>query len=159
VNTLLQADDFAFEIAGDNTSNLYYESLWSQTKELTEEMFSRASHSLAELLYTAWIRAGRPYIKPISLPEDKFSKQKEVSISPNPVKNEAIISFNKLCSEEFSLKLYDISGRSAFISKISFHSFPDNKFHLNTSNLAEGSYYLVLQDKETRIAEQILISK
>ncbi len=61
-DSVLNADKHSFEKAGNEYSDLYYQELWNQTQGFTKELFSGASESLAELIRTAWIEAGRPRI-------------------------------------------------------------------------------------------------
>jgi hypothetical protein len=62
VGILLKADSQAFEQAGKQYSAGYYETLWKKTNLFTEKLLEQSSKTLAELIYTAWIEAGRPAI-------------------------------------------------------------------------------------------------
>ncbi len=59
-DSLLNADKFAYEKANHEYNDLYYETLWNQTKGFTNKMIAGSSKSLAELIRMAWIEAGRP---------------------------------------------------------------------------------------------------
>lgn len=59
-DSLLNADKVSFEKAGHDYTDLYYQTLWNQTQGFTKKLISGASKSLAELIRTAWIEAGRP---------------------------------------------------------------------------------------------------
>lgn len=59
-DSLLNADKYAFEKANHEYSDLYYHTLWAKTKGFTNKMIEGSSKSLAELITTAWIEAGRP---------------------------------------------------------------------------------------------------
>jgi len=61
-DSLLNADKLSFERSGGEYNDLYYESLWSLTQGFTKRLFSSASQSLALLIKTAWIEAGRPRV-------------------------------------------------------------------------------------------------
>jgi len=61
-DSLLNADKLSFEISGGEYNDLYYQTLWNQTQGFTKKLFSGASKSLAELIRTAWLEAGRPRI-------------------------------------------------------------------------------------------------
>ena len=61
-DSLLNADKLAFEKAKKSYSFNYYPTLWAQTKGFTLLMIENSSKSLAELIRTAWIEAGRPRI-------------------------------------------------------------------------------------------------
>lgn len=70
VDSLLIADNQAFEIAGKTYNSTYYNSLWEKTGRFTNNLLEESSKSLAILIYTAWIEAGRPEI-PVGLDKSK----------------------------------------------------------------------------------------
>jgi len=65
VGLLLQADKQAYEHGGKEYHDQYYESLWGKTSLFTIKLLQESSKTLAELIYTAWIEAGRPKIPEI----------------------------------------------------------------------------------------------
>lgn len=62
IGTLLQADSRAYEKAGKQYNEIYYESLWNETRLLTNQLLHESSKSLASLIYSAWLDAGKPKI-------------------------------------------------------------------------------------------------
>ena len=62
-DSVLIADKSACEMANNSYSDVYYQYLWKYTKGYTIELFRNASKTTAELIYTAWIEAGRPEFK------------------------------------------------------------------------------------------------
>lgn len=65
VGLLLQADSRAYEQAGRAYNNIYYENLWDKTSLFTGKLLEEASKTLARLIYTAWLEAGKPKIPEI----------------------------------------------------------------------------------------------
>lgn len=63
VDSIISADNYAQKISSDLKSKEYIDALWYKTKGFTVELFKGASHSLAELIYTAWVEADKPKIK------------------------------------------------------------------------------------------------
>ena len=61
-DSLLVADKLAYTEAGGEYSKIYYQSLWKNTKGFTNILIAGSSKALAELIYTAWIEAGKPKI-------------------------------------------------------------------------------------------------
>jgi hypothetical protein len=61
-DSLLHADSLAYKKARNGYSYDYYPTLWAHTKGFTDMMIEDSSKSLAELIRTAWIKAGRPRI-------------------------------------------------------------------------------------------------
>jgi hypothetical protein len=66
VSSLLQADSQAYELAGKQYNEIYYESLWAKSNLFTIQLLEESSKTLAGLIYTAWLEAGKPKI-PIRL--------------------------------------------------------------------------------------------
>ena len=63
---LLLADKQAYEQAGNQYNEIYFESLWSKSNVFTIQLLEESSKTLASLIYTAWLEAGKPKI-PASL--------------------------------------------------------------------------------------------
>jgi hypothetical protein len=61
-DSLLLADNLAYTAAGKEYSDLYYQNLWKSTKGFTIKLLEDSSKSMAALIYTAWIEAGKPKI-------------------------------------------------------------------------------------------------
>lgn len=59
---MLQADTRAFDQAGKRYNEDYYRFLWEKTGLFTSELIQKSSKILAELIYTAWLEAGKPAI-------------------------------------------------------------------------------------------------
>ena len=62
VNSLLQADSQAYEQAGKQYNEMYYESLWAKSNLFTIKLLEESSKTLAGLIYSAWVEAGKPKI-------------------------------------------------------------------------------------------------
>jgi hypothetical protein len=59
-NLLLQADKQALEISGGEYNDVYYVKLWESTNQFTSNLLQEASKTLASLIYSAWLEAGKP---------------------------------------------------------------------------------------------------
>lgn len=62
IGILLQADSRALEMAGNQYNDIYYESLWEKSSLFTIKLVEESAKTLAELIYTAWLEAGKPQI-------------------------------------------------------------------------------------------------
>lgn len=62
---LLQADKKAFEIAGSEYNDVYYENLWKSTNQFTSKLLNESAQTLAALIYSAWLEAGK-----LAIPEE-----------------------------------------------------------------------------------------
>jgi len=154
MDSILVADDYATEMGNGNTSEQYYMALWERTEHLTRKLFSNASHAIAELLYAAWIEAGRPgdevaAISP-TLPATTLSG---LRISPNPVSTRATISYYNHMGGILSATIFDASGRTAMLLEGLSTAPGQHASEWNPGHLAGGFYYLVLQSGNRRICE------
>lgn len=59
---ILQADIDALKMAGGQYDENYYRFFWEKTKLLTVKQLRKATKTLATLIYSAWIEAGKPEI-------------------------------------------------------------------------------------------------
>ena len=62
ISFLLKADSQAYEQSGNQYNETYYASLWKETSVFTTHLLLESSKTLAGLIYTAWIEAGKPEI-------------------------------------------------------------------------------------------------
>ena len=62
VSSLLLADSQAYELAGRQYNENYYESLWAKSNLFTIKLLEESSKTLAGLIYSAWVEAGKPKI-------------------------------------------------------------------------------------------------
>ena len=70
---LLQADRHACSLSNHQYNDDYYASLWKDTHVFTTRLLSQASQTLASLIYSAWIDAGKP-----ELPVQRKEKKKKM---------------------------------------------------------------------------------
>ena len=61
-DSVLIADKNAYVAAGNTYSDVYYQNLWTNTKGFTIKLLAGSSKCMAELIYTAWLEAGKPKI-------------------------------------------------------------------------------------------------
>jgi hypothetical protein len=60
---LFEADNFSFNECGSRDDLEYYRLLWFKTQYITVVQFKSASESLASLIYSAWVDAGKPSLQ------------------------------------------------------------------------------------------------
>lgn len=83
--------------------------------------------------------------------------EKEIKIFPNPARDKLSISKIKP-SIPFSLKIYDINGKSIF-SEESEHYFENQLHTIETGNFKSGIYFLIIRQSEFIYSEKIIIIK
>lgn len=164
MDSILIADDYASEMGNGNTSDQYYMALWERTEYLTIKMFQDASHALAELLYSAWVEAGRPSeqvtgIAPAYPSPSDPNQEPRLHIFPNPVRTQATISYNQTVPGPHSVTVFDTAGRTAMqISGLG----TTTGLHTHTwdpRELINGNYYLVLQSGSQRQCEPFILMR
>lgn len=148
VDSVIAADDYAQGISSNTSSTAYKQALWSYTKDFTTMLFQGASHSLAELIYTAWIQAGSP-----SMAQGIFSPSKDEfpiflgQNQPNPFRESTLIKYNVQGDSFYSMQIMDISGH---LIKAVDHDYltANPSFEFNAGDLPNGIYYLVMRGEE-----------
>ena len=157
VDSLLAADDYAHDIAGNTYSSQYYTALWDKTENITVSMFKQASHNLTELIYTAWLNSGSPTIASVFSPtisNDVFLIQN----SPNPFAQETKITIVLPKSSQIVLEIRDISGRpvNTLIDEIK----PAGEYQLDWDARSNppGVYYAVLHTgNNTSVCKMVMM--
>jgi hypothetical protein len=157
IEPVLAADDYAHDLAGNTSSSQYYEALWEQTENITVALFRQASHSLAELIYTAWVNAGSPMISAVFSPA--FSNDGlRLQNSPNPFSGITKISYSISTSSKVVLEIKDISGRP--VNVLFNENKPAGEYQLewDASDMPAGIYYAVLRTQNnSRVCKMVLV--
>jgi len=146
VDSVLDADTYARTLAGNTNSTTYKQALWNETRDFTIILFKNASHSLTELIYTAWVQAGSPLISSASIdtPVTEASFYLEQNM-PNPFKNSTRINFSITDNLEVQMEVYDESGR--LMATLAEGQKAPGHYSIDwiPGNLRAGIYYLVLK--------------
>ncbi|HEY9114078.1 MAG TPA: T9SS type A sorting domain-containing protein, partial [Bacteroidales bacterium] len=160
VDSVLLADDFAKEMSGGSTSSpVYKQALWDKTKGFTIPLFSFASKRLAELIYTAWVEAGKPEINTSGIekfPENGFVLELNY---PNPFSNSTNIHFSLEKNSSVELIVYDATGR--VITQLENDTLPKGEYQYqwDASNFSEGLYFLVLSSSDFREIRKMVVAR
>jgi len=62
VEMLLHADSRAYNLAEKQYNEIYYRSLWENSNSFTIKLLEESSKTLAGLIFSAWLEAGKPKI-------------------------------------------------------------------------------------------------
>jgi hypothetical protein len=147
VDSIILADDYAQAVAGDNTSYQYKAALWEKTGSFTIRLFNNASNSLAEMIFSAWVDAGKPDMNSGPGIFEFISKQNALGlkINPNPVKGNVRIQFENPENSEIVLRIIDIQGNT--IDVLLNENLPEGPHELsfNLSELPEGIYFVSVE--------------
>jgi hypothetical protein len=158
VDSVLAADNYAKTISGNTSSYAYKEALWNKSKSFTIPLFSRASNALAELIYSAWVEAGKP---DMNSGPGIFEKKQEGNIfqqriSPNPLKGSGKVSFN--LTEESDLCLEVLSANGTVLTILSDKKMPAgaHEFSFNVSHLPDGIYFFLLKSGKSSYVSKVM---
>jgi hypothetical protein len=145
VDSVLLADDYAQSISGNTNSSAYKQALWEKSKDFTILLFSRASHTLAELIYNAWLQAGSPVmsVSPELLFADS-SRPVLLQNIPNPFKSSTAISFS--IPDRLKVHLYVKNSEGMLVDSIVNGIKPagNYSYEWQPAHKPAGIYYLVL---------------
>lgn len=80
------------------------------------------------------------------------NNQTDLSINPNPAKEEIKLSFNAISNEEMNLEIYNSSGILSYQQQIGSVILGQNNIRINTDFLTNGLYLARLKSKSTLLA-------
>jgi hypothetical protein len=124
-------------------------------------LFSNASHALSELIYSAWMEAGKPqlFTGPFILdPTYSAPKYLEPNV-PNPFSSSTTVHFSLPSATRVSLKVRDTMGNT--VDTLLLDVVLDGKQSMvwQPVNLANGLYLIILEtDEVTEIRKMVLMN-
>lgn len=157
VDSVLNADTYA-KTFGSTSSSAYKQALWNKTKGFTIKMFKNASHALAELIYTAWVQAGKPSL--ISTGIDNNTNITEILEQnyPNPFTTSTKIKYNVLENSALTIRVTDIIGKNIAILYNGSQTVGSYEVEWTPQNQPEGIYFVVLDtQKEHKVRKMLLV--
>jgi hypothetical protein len=144
VDSVIMADDYAQSISGNTSSPAYKQALWEKSEGFTTLLFSNASHTLAELIYNAWLQAGSPSMTAatgdISGNELQPVLQQNV---PNPFKTSTSIHYSLPDNMEVQLFIRNSEGMMVDSLVNGLKATGEYTTEWNPGSLPGGVYYLV----------------
>jgi hypothetical protein len=160
LDSLLAADLKAKADADGQYDDLYYQKMWEYSKDFTTELFRNATTAIANLIYTAWVNAGKPLETPAVISEE----MKPVSFSleqnyPNPFNPSTSISFSLAYPGEVSISIYNFTGELVAIPVKDFYSPGTYTFTFNAEDLTSGIYFCTAQSGSSVIMRKMLLLK
>ncbi|MCF8368524.1 MAG: T9SS type A sorting domain-containing protein [Bacteroidales bacterium] len=155
VDSLIAADDYAENLAGNTNSSQYYAALWDKTESFTNIMFKRSAHNLAELIYTAWFNAGSPLITSDFSP---FMRKNDISLqnSPNPFYGKTNITYFIPDDSHVLIEVRDLTGSLVAVLVDEVKPEGSYQFEFNSEGLTDGVYYAILRFKDNAIIRKMI---
>jgi hypothetical protein len=93
----------------------------------------------------------------INVEENTVANTTEMSIYPNPIVNDATISFSIEKSAQVSYQIFDLSGRMMMNQVLGNYGQGSHKANFNVENLTSGTYIIRVQAGEKVETAKILV--
>jgi hypothetical protein len=157
-DSVLAADTYAQNIAGNNNTYAYYQAFWSHARHFSVLLFHNASHALAELIYTAWVEAGSPaMVAGINEQNEAYDKDIQLNVYPNPASSKIYCNFILNCPSKIKFSLIDQADKVYFLKN---RNFPVGKSQIDfdISEYQKGLYYLRIQSKKSSKSLRFVIT-
>jgi len=156
-DSVLAADSYAKNLVGNTNTYAYYQAFWSKAKHFTILLWHNASHSLAELIYTAWVEAGSPPMTAgIHDVAPSANKDLQVTVYPNPVSSMLNCRFTLNTSEKVRFNLTDMSGKVFRSFSKNCHS-GQNQLDIDVSEFPKGVYFLTIGAKKIIASSRVVV--
>jgi len=144
-DSVIFADNYAKSQSTNYFSQTYKTALWDKSKHFTIRLFKQASNSLANLIYTAWIQAGKPELIYTSLDDpDSLSNIILKQNTPNPFTTSTHICFTLKENSKVIVQVRGLTGN--MITTLLNDSLPagNHSCDWTPDNLPSGMYYLII---------------
>ncbi len=142
VDSILIADTYATAIAGNTSSDAYYQALWQKSGDFTILLMRNGSSALADLIYTAWVEAGSPMMYPNAIDEpENLQQPRLLQVFPNPASETVcfpmVLASN---SEPVTLTIFDSCGnlKETILDTVMAEGY--HKISYEVRGLAQGVY-------------------
>jgi hypothetical protein len=161
VDSIMIADSFAQAVAGNFTSDTYYQTLWSKCGNFTIGLFHNSTRSLADLIYTAWVQAGSPVFYPNAIEETAgLNRTRLLQNYPNPVVNSTVVPIEVSRNNTFvSIRIYDALGnlKATLLNENMKEGY--NEIKWDASEMPNGIYYCVLNSDDCTATRKVVVMK
>lgn len=154
-DSVLIADDYA------NTQSNYTLALWNETNDFTTKLFKNASHALTELIYTAWVQAGKPSLTTTSdeqNPNIQFTEALEQN-SPNPFSSYTSIKYNLNENADVILQVKDVLGNNITTLFKGFKPAGSYTVDWTPQNEHEGIYFIILDTRKIHQVKKMILNR
>jgi hypothetical protein len=161
VDSVLAADTYAKSINSNVYSSEYKQALWQKTGIFTKMLFKNASNALAEMIYSAWVEAGKPSLSAhafIFEPEEYDYQYLEPN-APNPFSSSTHITYTLPKDTDVCIRIYDTYGK--MIDTVFSGYGPQGRHELewHADGLPEGIYFLVLKAGPASETRKMLLTR
>jgi hypothetical protein len=148
-DSVLAADNYAKTVSSNTSSSAYKTALWERSRSFTVPLFQRASHAMADLIFTAWIQAGSPALVSSKWNQNPVSENALLKeVSPNPFTAATRIEYALTKPAHVLLQVRDMEGNKV-ATLVNAH-LPEGNYTAawNPDGKASGIYLLVMNTDE-----------
>ena len=159
VDSVLAADVAAHAIAGNVTSDTYYQALWNESGTFTIDLMRRASLSLGDLIYTAWVQAGSPLMYPLAVVEPENPNHPQfLRVFPNPAAQTICFPFLvKETIQPVTILIYDSKGILVKTLLNGEMTEGSHKISMDLQGLAPGVYMCNLKSGSFSATQRFIV--
>jgi Secretion system C-terminal sorting domain len=157
VDTIMAADNYAKTISSSyNTA--YYNAMWDKSQSFIHSIMSNASVAITELLYTAWVDAGKPSLFPAAVEESKSAEITD--LYPNPFSESVSFNIKVKDASNINIRIHDVSGKLVEIIKDhQFYSPGNYQLAWIAGENSSGLYYLVIDNGINSSVRSVVLSR
>lgn len=159
VDSVLLADDYAKSINSNTSSSEYKAALWEKTGAFTTLLFKNASHALAELIYSAWCDANKPYIfsGPFIFTHQKNEPEFLEQNVPNPFSSSTQITYSLPLLNHVSIEVLNLEGKKIATLVDQEEGKGTHSLEWRPSGIREGLYLLVFKSGNTTEIRKMML--
>lgn len=154
-DSILAADNYAKSVNSSTSSQEYKRALWLKSKDFTIKLFAGASHALAELIYSAWVEAGKPAMS-IGIFPGVQQQQCMATAGPNPFSGKLEINYQLNRPGQLSTSLYDLNGQVIWHSGNLSITAGEYQETINAETFPAGMYILRTKAGESVTTQKVL---
>jgi len=144
-DSIFKADHIAQRVAGNTDSSAYLVSLWGNTCQLTQSLFSESTYALGSLIYTAWVMAGSPSI---TYEETNLSSKMQgleiENVSSDQLDSLLTINFQLYENTAYKIEIRNLDGGMVFKVEEGTKETGSYSSFCDISDLAPETYILLL---------------
>ena len=172
-DSIFQADNYAKQVSGWSGSGqepaAYYTALWAKAGGFTNLVLQRAVDAFASLLYTAWVRAGKPPV-PVTtgIPGVTGSSGQSTLLPtayvlaqnyPNPFNPTTTISYSLPKTANVSLRIFNALGQEVASPVNGRQAAGYYQATWNASSMPSGVYFYRLQAGQFVGTRKMIVAK
>jgi hypothetical protein len=148
-DSVLHADSVAKAVSGwtgGNTySQVYYSTLWEQTKDFTQRAIQEATVQIASLWHTAWTKATSTSVADASQADELPASCSVSQNFPNPFNPTTVITCYLPAASTVHLAVYDMLGREVALLLNERKAAGHYTVPWNAAGMASGMYLYRIQ--------------